>query len=196
MHNRQAVIFSLNKREVKVPSICIQEQDKNIVKNRYIEMIFASWCSGKGAMPTKLGMQPQQFEKFLDHFELPKDWSYHQQLAVKMGEDRSEEIQELYSLLLKQRTHGTETEAWIAWLVAVGSMGSDHLWSDLGLSKRSDLTAMLLANFYPLAKKNNWDMKWKKFLYRQLCETKRGALCLAPTCEECIDYDECYSIES
>ena len=178
-----------------MPLTCIQEQDKNIVRNRYIEMIFDSWCSGKGAMPTKLGMQPQQFEQFLNFFDLPKAWAFHQQRQAVIESEREEEIEDLYSILLKNRTKGTETESWIARLVAIGCMGGDHLWSDLGLSKRSDLTAMLLENFGPLAKKNNWDMKWKKFLYRQLCETKRGALCRAPTCEECADYDECYSVE-
>lgn len=102
----------------------------------------------------------------------------------------------LYNILLENRTKGSEEEAWIAHLVSVGCMGKDHLWSDLGLSKRADLTHMLIENFYPLAIRNNWDMKWKKFLYRQLCDSKRGALCRAPSCEECVDYDACYNVES
>lgn len=171
------------------------EQDEMNPKNFYIEMIFSSWCSGSGSMPSKLGMEPEQFGQFLDYFGLQKDWKYHHSHHPCVH-DRQDEVADLYAILMKHRTNGSETESWIAWLVAVGCMGNDHLWSDLGLSKRSDLTMMLMENFYPLAKKNNWDMKWKKFLYRQLCESKRGTLCRAPSCEECADYDACYSVES
>lgn len=172
-----------------------QEQGETNTKNRYVEMIFSSWNSGSGSMPSKLGMQPEQFGCFLDYFGFQKNWKYHHS-HHPCANDRQEEVEDLYAILMKNRTSGSETESWIALLVAIGCMSNDHLWSDLGLSKRSDLTQMLMENFYPLAKKNNWDMKWKKFLYRQLCDSKRGTLCRSPTCEECTDYDACYSVES
>ncbi len=37
-----------------MPLSCIQEKDKIIVKSRYVEMIFNSWCLGKGTMPKNM----------------------------------------------------------------------------------------------------------------------------------------------
>lgn len=57
-------------------------------------------------------------------------------------------------------------------IVATG-MASDHLWQDLGLWSRQDLSELMARNFPTLAAKANRDMKWKKFLYKQLCEQGR-----------------------
>jgi len=54
---------------------------------------------------------------------------------------------------------------------------------------------MLHHNFPELAAKNVKDMKWKKFLYKQLCEAEGIYLCRAPSCEVCIDYPKCFGSE-
>jgi nitrogen fixation protein NifQ len=54
---------------------------------------------------------------------------------------------------------------------------------------------MLQYNFPELAAKNDKDMKWKKFLYKQLCEAEGLYLCRAPSCEVCIDYPKCFGSE-
>jgi nitrogen fixation protein NifQ len=54
---------------------------------------------------------------------------------------------------------------------------------------------MLQYNFPELAAKNDQDMKWKKFLYKQLCEAEGLYLCRAPSCNVCIDYPKCYGSE-
>ena len=53
-----------------------------------------------------------------------------------------------------------------------------------------------MARWFPgLARKNVQDMKWKKFLYRQLCEREQLLICKSPTCAECSDYDLCFGAE-
>ena len=37
--------------------------------------------------------------------------------------------------------------------------------------------------------RNTRDMKWKKFLFKQLCETEGIYICRAPTCDQFCDYD-------
>jgi nitrogen fixation protein NifQ len=98
--------------------------------------------------------------------------------------------------LLKQasRSDSPETE-WVIGVIVAGCLGSDHLWQDLGLWSRLQLSAMLQYNFPGLAAKNDKDMKWKKFLYKQLCEAEGMYLCRAPSCEVCIDYPKCYGSE-
>jgi nitrogen fixation protein NifQ len=55
---------------------------------------------------------------------------------------------------------------------------------------------MLQYNFPELAAKNEKDMKWKKFLYKQLCEAEGLYLCRAPSCDVCIDYSKCFGPEN
>jgi nitrogen fixation protein NifQ len=80
-------------------------------------------------------------------------------------------------------------------ILIAGCMGNDHLWQDLGLWQRADLSKLMLDNFEPLALRNNKDMKWKKFLYKQLCEAEGIYVCRSPSCEVCVDYDNCFGSE-
>ena len=83
----------------------------------------------------------------------------------------------------------------MAHVVAAGCMASDHLWQDLGLWRRADLTALMRRNFPALAARNVKDMKWKRFLYKQLCEAEGIYVCRAPSCEVCSDYHACFGPE-
>ncbi|MCU7810980.1 MAG: nitrogen fixation protein NifQ, partial [Candidatus Thiodiazotropha sp. (ex Notomyrtea botanica)] len=74
-------------------------------------------------------------------------------------------------------------------------LGDDHLWQDLGLWQRSDLSRLMMVCFRPLARLNDRDMKWKKFLYKQLCETEGIYTCRSPSCKVCVDYDNCFGCE-
>jgi nitrogen fixation protein NifQ len=74
-------------------------------------------------------------------------------------------------------------------------MAADHLWQDLGLPTRSELTALMRRNFPALAARNVMDMKWKRFLYKQLCEAEGVYACRAPSCQMCTDYDACFAPE-
>ena len=60
---------------------------------------------------------------------------------------------------------------------------------------RDDLTALMMRNFPALAGQNTRNMKWKKFLYKQLCETEGIYTCRAPSCEVCVDYAQCFGPE-
>jgi nitrogen fixation protein NifQ len=74
-------------------------------------------------------------------------------------------------------------------------MGADHLWQDLGLGSRQDLSELFWRNFPALAAMNQRDMKWKKFLYKQLCFQEGIYTCRAPSCEVCVDYSSCFGPE-
>ena len=53
----------------------------------------------------------------------------------------------------------------------------------------------MVRHFSALALRNNQDMKWKKFLYKQLCEQEGINACRAPSCEVCTDYLKCFGPE-
>ena len=83
----------------------------------------------------------------------------------------------------------------MAEIVTTACMGGDHLWQDLGLHSREYLSRLMTENFPSLAAKNVHDMKWKKFLYKQLCEKEGINTCRSPSCEYCVDYLSCFGPE-
>lgn len=111
------------------------------------------------------------------------------------GEDALEEP-DLRALLIEFGTRGAVEETWLAAIVARRSLGANHLWQDMGLTARSDLSALLNRHFRPLAERNVADMKWKKFFYRQLCEREGVVVCKAPNCAVCTDVALCFGGES
>jgi nitrogen fixation protein NifQ len=70
-----------------------------------------------------------------------------------------------------------------------------HLWQDLGLRNRTELTQFMRRKFPTLAEKNRQDMKWKKFLYRLICQSEGFSFCTAPVCTECEDFLNCFGVE-
>lgn len=111
------------------------------------------------------------------------------------GEDALEEP-DLRALLVESSGRGADEEQqWLAAIVARRSLGANHLWQDLGLADRSELSALLHRRFGPLAARNNADMKWKKFFYRELCRREGVVVCKAPNCAMCDDVALCFGAE-
>jgi nitrogen fixation protein NifQ len=157
--------------------------------------ILASWFLDYGVLPDHLGLTAEEFSNMLRHHFPginPAGLSRPTRLA---DPQRFAEMEDLHKLLMENRSGSSQSEAWMADIVVAGCMGSDHLWQDLGLWSRQDLSRLMLENFEPLAKRNSKDMKWKKFLYKQLCEAEGIYTCRAPSCEVCIDYRECFGPE-
>lgn len=107
------------------------------------------------------------------------------------GEEALEEP-DLRQLLLDHRSRGVVEEDWLAAIVARRSLRPNHLWQDLGLFNRSDLSRLLHRHFEPLAQRNVRDMKWKKFFYRELCLRDGVVICKAPVCDVCSDFAHCF----
>ena len=116
-------------------------------------------------------------------------------LAGDAGADALEEP-DLRRLLTDNATlPGDPAAEWLAAMVARRSLQPDHLWQDLGLSTRADLSGLLQRHFGPLAAQNVRDMKWKKFFYRQMCEDEGVSICKSPTCDTCADFALCFGPE-
>lgn len=107
-----------------------------------------------------------------------------------------EEETQLLSLLERFRIDDTQPGEWVAKIVTRRAMSPRHLWQDLGLVNRGELT-LLIARWFPqLAVDNVGNMKWKKFFYRKICELEGFSLCAAPTCGACGDFEHCFGEES
>lgn len=118
-------------------------------------------------------------------------------LGADAGPDTIEEP-DLRRLLLDHASDGYADEPLtqaLAAIVARTCQGANHLWEDLGLCNRGELSAMLKRHFARLADANTGNMRWKKFFYRQLCELEGIRICKSPNCEICTDYHLCFGEE-
>jgi nitrogen fixation protein NifQ len=156
--------------------------------------MLASQTAANSALPPGLGLVPAEFRALMARhypgFGLPTMLAQ----APNLG-DRMPEWDELHTLLLEYRADADLSETWMATIVATACMGGDHLWQDLGLWSRADLTLLMGRNFPGLTARNDRDMKWKKFLYKQLCERTGVYVCRSPSCEVCVDYVKCFASE-
>jgi nitrogen fixation protein NifQ len=112
---------------------------------------------------------------------------------------REDEVDDVRTLLLAHADPAAGTPADIARVaetVAVACLGDNHLWQDLQFGSRAELSALMRHWFPALVAKNHQDMKWKKFLYKQLCEREQIFICKAPTCAVCTDQGLCFGPES
>jgi len=84
---------------------------------------------------------------------------------------------------------------WLIVLIARRAMRDDHLWQDLGLTNRGELSRVLQRHFPALHAGNVNNMRWKKYFYRQICELEGFTLCSAPHCSVCFDFAACFGEE-
>jgi nitrogen fixation protein NifQ len=108
---------------------------------------------------------------------------------------RASEFDDLVALLLDHRSDAAEATEWLAYAIASGCMGGNHLYQDMGLPDRQALSSLLQRHFASLYEKNTGNMKWKKFFYKQLCDRAEIRACSAPSCQVCNDYKNCFGPE-
>lgn len=80
----------------------------------------------------------------------------------------------------------------VATIVAYACLRPDHLWRDLGLCGRNDVTAMLERFFPALVARNVDGMRWKKFLARELALATGTTPGPSPGCPGCEDFGFCF----
>ncbi len=157
--------------------------------------VLASLLAGRlcqeGALPASLGLPPAELDCLWNaYFPGPRP-----PLPDQAVEDIPER-QDLVALLLEHRAGRFPSDIWLAFIVAVACAGRDHLWQDLGLADRGELSHLLFHAFPALARQNTGDMKWKKFIYRHYCTRDGIYVCPAPSCGECADHAKCFAPET
>jgi len=160
-----------------------------------IARMYATWATGGGALPDWWGLPPAAFRALLQRYfpRFDPDPTPNPGRAVDAA--REPECTELQQLLLDGSVAGAPAAPVLARVVAVACLGSNHLWQDLGVWNRDDLGELLFTHFPATALRNTADMKWKKFLYKQLCQAAGVHTCRSPSCDVCVDYAECFGPE-
>lgn len=161
----------------------------------YLARILSSWVVGEGVLPQTIGLNAESFHALMSRHFLNHQLPMNVCNKSEFDRDRIPEWEDLVNLMLEYRAGKDGSEQWIAEIIAAACMGLDHLWQDLGLWSRGELTEILKLNFPELAERNDKDMKWKKFLYKQLCARDGTYVCRAPSCDVCADYKVCFGPE-
>ncbi|VIO68631.1 hypothetical protein CI1B_22540 [Bradyrhizobium ivorense] len=148
-----------------------------------------------GPLPERAGLSGHELAALLER--------YFPSIGVKISEqllafkcDENDEIAMVRDLLLKQRSTEERIGGWLAAMIARRAIEPDHLWKDLGLRNRGELSRLLSRHFAPLAARNNNNMRWKRFFYRSLCEDEGLVMCTTPVCTQCNDFNLCFGEES
>ena len=158
--------------------------------------MLASWSVGLGALPEALGLAQEDFtslqQAFFRNLEIPALAPSGRQADFSRMLEKDDLVRYLHTRAAYPERAET---GWITALLVAGCLGDDHLWQDLGLWSRQDLGGLIAYNFPEVAAANTQDMKWKKFIYKQLCEAEGIYVCRAPSCDICVDYPRCFGPE-
>lgn len=107
-----------------------------------------------------------------------------------------EEAALIRELLLARRSTAGDMGRWLAGMVARRALEPNHLWEDLGLRDRTELSRLMARHFGPLAARNTKNMRWKRFFYRMMCEDDGFVMCATPVCSQCADFSLCFGDDS
>jgi nitrogen fixation protein NifQ len=157
--------------------------------------ILALASSEDGTVAERAGLTPTDISSLIARW-FPTAHDTVVAWTLQSGGSDDDEIAMVRDLLLANVSSEGDTGRWLAAMVARRGMEPNHLWEDLGLRNRSELTRLLSRHFAPLAVRNVKNMKWKRFFYRTLCETDGLVMCSTPVCSRCGDFDVCFGDES
>ncbi|WP_408279382.1 nitrogen fixation protein NifQ [Paraburkholderia sediminicola] len=103
-------------------------------------------------------------------------------------------VETLHALLLTYASAAVDTNdaRCLASIVAHACLRPDHLWRDLGLAGREEVTWMLTRYFPTLVVLNVDNLRWKKFLAQQRALSLGLQPGPAPGCPGCEDYGHCF----
>ncbi|WP_426443170.1 nitrogen fixation protein NifQ [Bradyrhizobium genosp. P] len=148
-----------------------------------------------GLVSEKVGLSSDQLAALLEQ-NFPSVRIKEEALLQDFERDESDEIAMVRDLLLAQRSTEGNTGRWLAAMIARRAIEPNHLWEDLGLRDRGEVSRLLSRHFAPLAARNINNMRWKRFFYRTLCDDDGLVLCTTPVCTRCKDFNLCFGDES
>jgi nitrogen fixation protein NifQ len=132
----------------------------------------------------------RHFPHALDDVDLP--------VAVLLS-PHSEFVNELRELLLHHdvtaATYAADAHC-LATIISTACLRPDHLWRDLGLTGRDDVTDILQRHYPDLVTRNVKQMRWKKFLAQEVALANGRVITHAPGCPGCEDFAYCYPGEA
>ncbi|ANW05874.1 molybdenum processing protein [Bradyrhizobium icense] len=168
--------------------------DSNFDRHVLASILAAATMDG-GLVSEKVGLSGHELAELLEQY-FPSIRINAEELLLRVERNESDEAAILRDLLLAQRSTEGDIGNWLAGMIARRAIEPNHLWEDLGLRGRGELSRLLGRHFAPLAARNINNMRWKRFFYRRLCEDDGLVMCTTPVCTQCNDFNLCFGDES
>lgn len=138
-----------------------------------------------------LGIPPKEFALLLNERLQPLF-----QFTVIHAELLGKWLPGLFLPLVEMLWDSQRCEDRLGWLVshaiASACFGHRRLWQDLGLRRREEVSSLFSRQFPGLFARNTQDLKWKRFLFKELGK-RLGRLNLEPpSCDGCDQLRVCF----
>ncbi|RKT22025.1 nitrogen fixation protein NifQ [Paraburkholderia sp. RAU2J] len=143
-----------------------------------------------------LGLRPREWHALLArHFTHAAEVALPRNVGMNANTDEHISfVHSLHALLLALASltvHADDAHC-LATIIAHACLRPDHLWRDLGLAGRTEVTWMLTRYFPTLVTLNVANLRWKKFLAAQRALSLGLLPGPAPGCPGCEDYGYCF----
>lgn len=137
-----------------------------------------------------LGMAPSEFQPLL-HPDI-------QHLAPSFPAELlngwlPQQFKSLVAMLAAHRVNNEPLAAWLGSAIAAACYGEQHLWQDLGLDSRDDVSKLMAQWFPGLFVLNTLDVKWKRFMFEELGKQLGTPGLRPPECSRCDSFCICFS---
>jgi nitrogen fixation protein NifQ len=147
-----------------------------------------------------LGLANSDIVSILKRYFPAINQGFLSQSAIPAIGPSPEHSEDILSILLSHVpiepcTHDLLTSGWLCYIIAARAARPGHLWVAMGLFERPQLTAAIRRHLPSLAEANNQKMRWKRYLFKQVCDLNGGMMCKAPNCGVCSDYALCFAEE-
>lgn len=140
-----------------------------------------------------LGMPPRQFVQL---------WGAQAHRVIHTSRNHADllpnwlpaEFPPLVELLWNYRSCDDRLNWWVCHAIASACFGHRHLWQDLGLRGREEVSQLLAERFCGLFSRNTQNLKWKRFLFLELGLRLGRPDLMPPACDGCDNYRSCFPL--
>ena len=141
-----------------------------------------------------LGLPWSEWRMLLDESLVSVPVSLSEGRFLLMRSSIPQVFRDLVDMLLDHASPASDalSTRWAAHVIAAACLGNRHLWEDLGLSGRAEVTALLDHYFQPLARRRDTNLRWKRFLFLELGARRGEADMRPPGCARCGDFRLCF----
>ena len=175
------------------------EPDKVSSEDRHLVACLASVAAQESyRLADMVGLQETEFETLLTYCFPGISLELLVQLAASDQGSRPPCNKDVLAILLRHVPRVADVNqrmmsVCLAHVLAARSSLPGHLWVAMGLTVRAQLSAAIRRHLPSLAAANDQNMRWKRYLYKQVCDLNGGVMCKAPNCGVCSDYNLCFA---
>lgn len=169
--------------------------DADLINLHLFACLLAVSSEEPWAAEASLGLDAETLDALLQRFFPEANWTPKRRAAdVGLPPEINVEVRELLRSYVKG-SPDPQLAAWLADILAARAAHPGHLWVAMGLFERPELSAAIDRILPSLKEANDKGMRWKRYLFKQVCEQNGGQMCKTPNCADCSDYPLCYAPE-